>query len=153
MGETRPADGADLVDVQRRVLALAVEDRLAHTGREGPMLLHLRRWDETGHAELLETGDLAIQGALGCAGLGGTLCGRMAEEDHRPDELVAPLSVCPDAEFQLMPLMGRLDPLAWYRHIRCRIRAPPSPDRSDAARGRLSGRAIIRACQGHEQYV
>ncbi len=117
------------------------------------MLLHLRRWDETGHAELLETGDLAIQGALGCAGLGGTLCGRMAEEDHRPDELVAPLSVCPDAEFQLMPLMGRLDPLAWYRHIRCRIRAPPSPDRSDAARGRLSGRAIIRACQGHEQYV
>lgn len=40
----------------------------------------------------------------------------MAEEDHGPDQLIDPLPVGPDPEFQLVPLVGRLDPLASCRH-------------------------------------
>jgi hypothetical protein len=50
----------------------------------------------------------------------------LAEEDHRPDEFIDPLPVGADAELELAPFVGRLDPLASCRH-------PPSPHRRRAA--------------------
>ncbi len=152
MGEARPADGADLVDVERRVLAFDVNDRLADVRRQRAVLVHLRWRHEAGHAEILEAGYVPVEGPLRCPGLGRALRRRMAEEHHRPDQFVGPLPGGLDAELQLAPLVGRLDPLAPCQHTIHRLHALARPNRSDAARDRPSGRTIIWGCQGHEQY-
>jgi hypothetical protein len=118
------------------------------------MLLHLGRRDEARHPELLEPGDLAVQGALRRPGLSGTLGWGVAEEDNRADELVGALPIGVDAALKLAPLVGRRDPLASCRHLPSPPlpRCPACPTRTPA-RDRSGGRAMIRACQGHEQYV
>ena len=52
------------------MLALGIEDRLAHRGWQGAVLLDLRGRHQAGHAELVEAGNLAVERALGGAGLG-----------------------------------------------------------------------------------
>jgi len=63
------------VHIERRVLTFGIEDRLAHLGRKQAVLLDLRRRRQAGHAELVEAGDLAVEGAFGRSGLGGTFGG------------------------------------------------------------------------------
>jgi hypothetical protein len=78
--------------VERRVLALGIQDRLADFRWQGAVLLDLRWRHEAGHAELVEASHVAMEGAFRGAGLGGALSGRLAEEDDRADQLVGPLS-------------------------------------------------------------
>ena len=115
----RPADRRQLVDVERRVLALGVEDRLPHLGGMPPVLVDLRRRDEARHPELLEARHLAIDGARGRAGLGGPLGRRLPEEDDRADQFVGPLPRRPRQGLDLVPVVGRLDPWPWQH--------PPHP--------------------------
>jgi hypothetical protein len=105
------------------------------------------------YAQALEAGHRPVERPLGRPGLGGAPGWGVAEEDHRPDQLVGPLPGGVDTELQLAPLVGRRDPLAPCRHTRCRLPALPRPHHADAARGHPSGRAILRDGQGHEQYV
>jgi hypothetical protein len=61
--------------VERRVLAFGVEDRLAHLGRQGAVLLECRWRYHAGHAELVEARHLPVERALRGIGLGGAFGG------------------------------------------------------------------------------
>ena len=73
--------------------------------------------------------DLAIEGSFPRAGRRGALGRGVAEEDHRADELVAPLPDRLDAQRQLLPVVGRLDPLASLRPHRSHRRVVPTAGR------------------------
>lgn len=107
MPKARPADRRQLERVERRVLAFGVEDRLPDLRRQRAVLLDLGRGDETASAELVEARHLAVEGALGGAGLGRALGGRLAEEDDRANQLVAARPRRPRQEFNLAPILGR----------------------------------------------
>jgi len=85
VSEARPADRADLVDVERRVLALNVNDGLADVRRQRAVLLQLRRHHAARHAELREAGHLPVERPLRRPGLGRALGRGVAEEDDRTD--------------------------------------------------------------------
>jgi hypothetical protein len=93
--------------IEGRVLASGIEDRLADLRRQRAVLLDFGRWHEAGHAELIEAGDLPIEGTLGSTGLGGAFGRRLVEKDDRADQLVGALARRPRQEFDLAPVLGR----------------------------------------------
>ena len=120
VAEARPADRRQLVDVERRVLALGVEDRLADLGRQGAVLLDLRGRHEAGHARAGRSGRPGGRAVRSAAPVSAARsAGRLAEEDDRADQLVGPLPRRPRQQRDLVPVVGRLDPRPW-RH-------PPAP--------------------------
>ena len=107
--EARPANRGDLVRVERRILALEVNNRLADGRGQPQMPFPLRRWREAGHAQSIERVGLAIEGALGDArGLRADRRGQ-AEEDDRANEFVGALRRRLREELELLPIVRRGD--------------------------------------------
>jgi len=127
--EARPADGRDLVRVERRVLAPEVDDRLADRRGELSVALYFGRRGEAGHPPLVEGVGLAVEGALRHAGLAGADAGGLPEEDDGADELVGALLGRLGEQLELLPVIRR-------RHL-----LPLHPDRP------LTTGAVSAACQ------
>ena len=70
-----------------------------------------RRRGEAGHAGWFEGVGLPVEGALGDPGLAGADAGRQSREDDGTEHLVAALRGKPTQQLQLLPVIGRLDPL------------------------------------------
>jgi hypothetical protein len=98
------------VRAERSVLGLELDNRLP--GLLWKAVLSLRRQrKEAGHPVGLKAGDLAVQRAFGYAGLTGAFGGSVSEEHDGPQQLVGALLGKSTQQLQLLPVIGRFDPL------------------------------------------
>ena len=95
------------------MFALEVEDCLAQFHRQSVVLRDLGWWFEAREAMLRKPRDVAVDGAGGRTGRRRPLDGWLPEEYDRTDQFIGPLTRAVHQEFELLPVICRLDAVAF----------------------------------------
>lgn len=110
------ADARDLAEREGRMLRFERDDVATDRLGQGAMLLHLRGAEEARHPFGGEARGATIERPFRRPRLPGTFGGCVIEQDDWANEFVGALLGELDAQLQLLPVIGRLDPLPLAHH-------------------------------------